>query len=656
MSKICEGLNDAQRDAVETLTGPVLILAGAGSGKTKTLTHRIANLIEQGVSPYEILALTFTNKAAREMRERLAGLLGMENSFSFMPWMGTFHSICVKILRIEAANVGLSSSFTIYDSDDRLALIKRAMKELKISDKTLKPRAAESAISKAKNEGKDPSEYAAEAFYPQQRNIAEVYERYEDMRMKADAVDFDDLLLYVAKMLKQRADLRAKWRAKFKHILIDEYQDTNHIQYKIVKALVNDERNICCVGDDWQSIYSWRGADFTNILNFEKDFPGAKVIKLEQNYRSTQNILDAAQKVIMQNTQRSDKELFTESGKGAPVTIEALRDEEAEANWVGNQIKRSGRPLSDFAVLYRTNAQSQAFEKAFMRLNLPYKLVGGVRFYDRREIKDVLAYLHLIVNPQDVIALTRVVNVPGRGIGAKSLEKIMVGDIETLTPKTKRAYAGFLNVLDTLRKMQAEATVPAEMIEKLLELTAYRDYVRADEPMKADEREENLTALIGEAGKYETLDEFLADAALMSSADENAGDHAVTLMTLHAAKGLEFPVVFLTGMEEGVLPHTRALEDSADDVEEERRLAYVGMTRAMQELFLSYAGSRYAFGGRTYNFPSRFLGELGYNPYGSRDQDGDGFNDFDDAAGGSTEGWDCEDIDVFPDDDLPVYE
>lgn len=656
MSKICEGLNDAQRDAVETLTGPVLILAGAGSGKTKTLTHRIANLIEQGVSPYEILALTFTNKAAREMRERLAGLLGMENSFSFMPWMGTFHSICVKILRIEAANVGLSSSFTIYDSDDRLALIKRAMKELKISDKTLKPRAAESAISKAKNEGKDPSEYAAEAFYPQQRNIAEVYERYEDMRMKADAVDFDDLLLYVAKMLKQRADLRAKWRAKFKHILIDEYQDTNHIQYKIVKALVNDERNICCVGDDWQSIYSWRGADFTNILNFEKDFPGAKVIKLEQNYRSTQNILDAAQKVIMQNTQRSDKELFTESGKGAPVTIEALCDEEAEANWVGNQIKRSGRPLSDFAVLYRTNAQSQAFEKAFMRLNLPYKLVGGVRFYDRREIKDVLAYLHLIVNPQDVIALTRVVNVPGRGIGAKSLEKIMVGDIETLTPKTKRAYAGFLNVLDTLRKMQAEATVPAEMIEKLLELTAYRDYVRADEPMKADEREENLTALIGEAGKYETLDEFLADAALMSSADENAGDHAVTLMTLHAAKGLEFPVVFLTGMEEGVLPHTRALEDSADDVEEERRLAYVGMTRAMQELFLSYAGSRYAFGGRTYNFPSRFLGELGYNPYGSRDQDGDGFNDFDDAAGGSTEGWDCEDIDVFPDDDLPVYE
>ena len=339
MSKICEGL----RDAVETLTGPVLILAGAGSGKTKTLTHRIANLIEHGVSPYEILALTFTNKAAREMRERLAGLLGMENSFSFMPWMGTFHSICVKILRIEAANVGLSSSFTIYDSDDRLALIKRAMKELKISDKTLKPRAAESAISKAKNEGKDPSEYAAEAFYPQQRNIAEVYERYEDMRMKADAVDFDDLLLYVAKMLKQRADLRAKWRAKFKHILIDEYQDTNHIQYKIVKALVNDERNICCVGDDWQSIYSWRGADFTNILNFEKDFPGAKVIKLEQNYRSTQNILDAANGVIANNVGRKEKSLWTDNGTGDKIQFEQLDTANEEADYVTRDIMRRVR-------------------------------------------------------------------------------------------------------------------------------------------------------------------------------------------------------------------------------------------------------------------------------------------------------------------------
>ncbi|MBR6097572.1 UvrD-helicase domain-containing protein, partial [Candidatus Saccharibacteria bacterium] len=301
MTKILAGLNEAQRDAVETLEGPVLILAGAGSGKTKTLTHRIANLIANGVQPYEILALTFTNKAAREMRERLAGLLEMENTFSFMPWMGTFHAICVKILRIEADSVGLSKNFVIYDTDDRLALIKRAMKELHINDKNVKPKACEAAISKAKNDGEDPDEMLEKAFYPNQKQIAEVYERYEDLRQKADAVDFDDLLVYVAKLFRTRTDIRAKWQRKFAHILIDEYQDTNHIQYQIVKLLVNGKMNICCVGDDWQSIYSWRGADFTNILNFEHDFPGAKVIKLEQNYRSTQNILDAAQKVITKN-------------------------------------------------------------------------------------------------------------------------------------------------------------------------------------------------------------------------------------------------------------------------------------------------------------------------------------------------------------------
>lgn len=312
---ILKGLNKAQQDAVETMSGPVLILAGAGSGKTKTLTHRIANLITNGVQPQEILALTFTNKAAKEMRERLAGLLGMPNNYSFMPWMGTFHSICVKILRIEAVNVGLDKNFVIYDSDDRLTLIKHAMKELNISDKNLKPKAVESAISNAKNEGKGPDEYAAEALYPQQKQIAEIYERYEDKRLKSNAVDFDDLLLDVAKLFKQRKDIREKWSKKFKHILIDEYQDTNHIQYSLVKMLVNEERNICCVGDDWQSIYSWRGADFTNILNFERDFPGAKVIKLEQNYRSTQNILDAAQKIITKNTQRSDKELLRNWGR-----------------------------------------------------------------------------------------------------------------------------------------------------------------------------------------------------------------------------------------------------------------------------------------------------------------------------------------------------
>ena len=674
MSKILDGLNSAQKDAVQTMSGPVLILAGAGSGKTKTLTHRIANLIANGVAPYEILALTFTNKAAREMRERLAKLLDMDNNFSFMPWMGTFHSICVKILRIEADNVGLSQSFVIYDTDDRLALIKRAMKELHINDKNIKPRACEAAISKAKNDGEDPDEMLAKAFYPNQKQIAEVYERYEDMRMKADAVDFDDLLVYVAKLFRQRTDIRAKWQRKFRHILIDEYQDTNHIQYEMVKLLVNDERNICCVGDDWQSIYSWRGADFTNILNFERDFPGAKVIKLEQNYRSTQNILDAAQKVITKNVQRSDKELFTEAGKGAPIEIHGSRDEQDEARYVAGIIKKSGRPLSDFAVLYRTNAQSQAFERAFMDYQIPYKLVGGVRFYDRKEIRDIVAYLHLIVNPRDIISFTRVINVPARGIGEKSVQKILAGDIDGLTAKTAKAYLKFTEILEDLRKKNANGANPADLIEELLRRTDYRGYLNDGDKLKAEERNENLTVLTGEAGAYATLDEFLADAALMSSADEEAGNNAVTLMTLHAAKGLEFPIVFLVGMEEGLLPHVRSMDESAEDVEEERRLAYVGMTRAMQELFLTYAQSRFAYGGRSYNFPSRFLQDLGFNPYGNHDLDGDGFTDDDDFGeddfGGGSDGlwtrkpsrrsfapedYSEEGYDPFPP-DLPVYE
>ena len=674
MSKILTGLNTAQKDAVQTLSGPVLILAGAGSGKTKTLTHRIANLIASGVPPYEILALTFTNKAAREMRERLAHLLDMENNFSFMPWMGTFHSICVKILRIEAENVGLSKSFVIYDTDDRLALIKRAMKELHINDKSIKPRACEAAISKAKNDGKDPDEMLAEAYYPNQKQIAEVYERYEDMRMKADAVDFDDLLLYVARLLRQRTDIRAKWRRKFQHILIDEYQDTNHIQYEIVKLLVNDQMNICCVGDDWQSIYSWRGADFTNILNFERDFPGAKVIKLEQNYRSTQNILDAAQKVITKNTQRSDKVLFTEEGKGAPIEIHGARDEQDEARYVAGIIKQSGRPLSDYAVLYRTNAQSQAFERAFMDYHLPYKLVGGVRFYDRKEIRDIVAYLHLIVNPRDIISFTRVINVPTRGIGEKSVQKILEGDIDGLTGKAAKAYLKFAGILEELRKKYAAEANPADIIEELLRKIDYRGYLNDGDKLKSEERNENLTVLIGEAGAYATLDEFLADAALMSSADEEAGKDAVTLMTLHAAKGLEFPIVFLVGMEEGLLPHVRSMDESAEDVEEERRLAYVGMTRAMQELFLTFAQSRFAYGGRSYNFPSRFLQDLGFNPYGNHDLDGDGFTDEDDFGeddfGGGSDGlwtrkpskksfapedYGEDGYDPFPP-DLPVFE
>ena len=641
---IIAGLNQKQKEAVKTLEGPLLILAGAGSGKTKTLTHRIANLIQHGVRPEEILALTFTNKAAREMRERLASLLGMHNSYTFMPWMGTFHSICVKILRREAINVGLTEKFIIYDTSDRQTLIKHAMKRLSISDKKIKAKAVEAAISNAKNQGQDPDDLAAEASYPNQRDIAKIYKEYESERKKADAVDFDDLLLYVARLFQNRPDVRKKWQKHFRHILIDEYQDTNHIQYQIVKLLVDEKQNICVVGDDWQSIYSWRGADFTNILNFEHDFPGAKVIKLEQNYRSTQNILDASQKVIEKNEQRTDKRLFTEAGKGAPITIEKLRDERAEAEWVANIIKQSKRSLGDFAVLYRTNAQSQAFERVFVEHNIPYKLVGGVRFYDRKEIKDILAYLHLIVNPKDVVALSRVINVPTRGIGAVSLGRILDGDLSHLTPKIMQKYEAFLKILDDLRN---KTDAPAELINELLNKINYHQYLEQEDKLKAEERLENIEVLVGEVSAYPTLDDFLADAALMSSADEDSSKDSVTLMTLHAAKGLEFPVVFLVGLEEGLLPHVRSFEEKLEEIEEERRLAYVGMTRAMEELFLSYALSRFNFGGRNYNMPSRFLTDLGYDPYRiteSHRRD-DGFDDF--------ENFDIDD--PFPE-DLPIFE
>ena len=645
--KIFDGLNEAQKEAVETLTGPVLILAGAGSGKTKTLTHRIANLIRNGVEPWEILALTFTNKAAKEMRSRLANLLGESNDYGFMPWMGTFHGICVKILRIEADKVGLDKNFVIYDAEDRTALIRRVMKNLKMGDQTLKPKMVESAISRAKNDGIEPGEYLASASYQNQKQIALVYSAYEKERKEARAVDFDDLLVEVARLLRENVGVREHWQNRFKHILIDEYQDTNHIQYEMLKLLVNKSRNICVVGDDWQSIYSWRGADFTNILNFERDFPGAKVIKLEENYRSTQNILDASQKVITKNSQRSDKTLFTRAGAGSPVNIQKLRDERAEAEWVARRIKESGRPLSDFAVLYRTNAQSQAFERAFMVERIAYKLIGGVRFYDRKEIKDVLAYLHLVVNPVDKVALARIMNVPRRGIGETSLQKILAGDFATLSTKAAKAYMEFDDLLEDCRKKWKDGAGPADLIEEILKRTDYRSYINDGDKLKVEERLENLTVLVGEAGAYNSLEDFLSDAALMSSADEATKRNAVTLMTLHAAKGLEFPVVFLVGMEEGLLPHVRGVGQDDSAVEEERRLAYVGMTRAMEELWLSYAMSRFAFGGRTYNFPSRFLSDLGYDPYALSDN-------WSDEVGEDASEWGDE-VDPFPP-DLPVWE
>ena len=698
MEIFTEGLNPAQKEAVETLAGPVLILAGAGSGKTKTLTHRIANLITHGIPGDRMLAVTFTNKAAKEMRDRLWRLLQQARSDArltpsfkddvfadnaamlatdgtlgrdvdsdgftnpprnFMPYMGTFHGICVRILRIEYQAAGLDRNFVIYDTDDQISLIKQAMKDLKIDDKTLRPKSVQSTISHCKNTGQTPEEYEEEAYYPNQVKTAKIFARYEKLKRESFALDFDDLLLEVTKLFENNKIIREKWQNRFEHILIDEYQDTNHIQYRLVKALVNQDRNICVVGDDWQSIYSWRGADFTNILNFERDFPGAKTIKLEQNYRSTGNILTASQKIINQNKTRTDKELFTTSGEGEPIEIQSLMDETAEASFVAmkiinllanskavmqnGELVKDFTSYSDFAVLYRTNAQSYAIEKAFISHQIPYKIIGGVRFYDRKEVKDVLAILKLIINFHDRISLDRICRNVLSGIGPASLEKIHTflnqseiydataqgrqnalldaGLLDTLSGKAKNNFArlqNFLRDLDTSLK-------PAEIIEKVIHYFGLAELVQDGTP-SGDERAENLNTMIGNAAEFESLDDFLAEATLMSSADEQTSTNFVTLMTIHAAKGLEFPAVFLVGLEEGLFPSSRS--DDEDSIEEERRLAYVGMTRARKLLILTYAGSRFSNGQRSYNMPSRFLMELGYDPYGSTNLNNSSSNNF----------------------------
>lgn len=629
---LLEGLNPAQGSAVTTTSGPLLILAGAGSGKTKTLTHRIAYLIQhEKVWPNEILAVTFTNKAAREMRERLGVLLNEQGaSRGFMPWMGTFHGICVRLLRIDGDKIGVATNFVIYDEDDRQGLIKQAMKQLSITDKQIKPKAVSSVISNAKNELVMPADMAMNAQYPLQQNFAKIYERYEALRREAGALDFDDLLIEVVRLLRESPETRQKWQAQFKHILIDEYQDTNAAQYAIVKSLVNEARNICVVGDDWQSIYSWRGADFTNILNFERDFPGTTVIKLEQNYRSTGAILEAANNVISKNVQRTDKKLWTALGEGAPVQVHATYDEAEEASLVAGRISThvamGARRYGEFAVLYRTNAQSYTLERALRLQRIPYQLVGGVRFYDRKEIKDVIAYLRLVYQPNDRMSFSRIVNVPTRGIGATSQEKFLIWQAQTgmdiiaalnnveqtssVTARARNALAVLGGQLRILQAMVQENAGPGEVIEKLLELTGYRDFLHDGTP-QADERDANIGALLSEVQMFADLPQFLEEVALVSSADADAGGEKVTLMTLHAAKGLEFPVVFMVGMEEGIFPNARIYEAGPDQLEEERRLCYVGMTRAREELHLSHASSRLQFGQRTYNPVSRFIADMG---------------------------------------------
>ena len=629
MTDFTDGLNDEQARAVTHGDGPLLILAGAGSGKTKTLTHRIAYLIgELKVFPSRILAVTFTNKAAKEMRQRLVQLLDEEaDNRQFMPWMGTFHSICVRMLRMDGASIGLDKRFLIYDTDDQVSLMKQIMKARGLTDKDIKPRAVLSVISNAKNEMRSAEDFSMSARGPREQKIAELFFAYEKALKEAAALDFDDLLIKTVELLQNSPEIRQKWQRQFEYILIDEYQDTNAVQYALIKLLVNERRNLCVVGDDAQSIYSFRGADYTNILNFERDFPGTTVVKLEQNYRSTGAILDLANSLIQHNIHRTDKNLWTANGDGIDPKLWQLYSESEEALAIANEIQAqiaNGRQYGDVAVLYRTNAQSYAIERALRQSYIPYKIVGGLRFLDRAVVKDVLAYLRLLYQPSDRVSFLRIVNVPKRGIGTVSVAKFLdwndaarrdivsgllaVEEADNLTARAKRPLLELGKILEELQ--QEIDGSPAELIEKIIKRTGYEDFINDGTP-QAEERMENIGVLLAEAKAYVDVPAFLEEMALMSSAD-TAAEQQVTLMTLHAAKGLEFPVVFLAGLEEGILPHARVFDSGkADDIEEERRLCYVGVTRAREELFVSCASSRTQFGQIGYNMPSRFLDEMG---------------------------------------------
>jgi DNA helicase-2/ATP-dependent DNA helicase PcrA len=632
LDQLLKGLNPEQRRAVETTEGPLLIQAGAGSGKTKTLTHRIAYLIATNrATPFNILAVTFTNKAAKEMRERVALLLGERaDNRGFMPYMGTFHGICVRLLRQDGEAIGIPRSFVIFDESDRQAAVKQVSRQLRLDEKAFPARLLSGLISSAKNDMLTPTEYHGIASGPAQTTAATVYPLYEKALKEASALDFDDLINKTVDLFSTKPEIRKKWQQQFRYIMIDEYQDTNTAQYQLVNMLTNELKNIAVVGDDWQSVYGWRGADFRNILKFEQDYKACTVIKLEQNYRSTKNILNAAQAVITKNALRSDKKLWTEAGDGLPVQLLQVATERSEGEAIIRRIHLgvdSGKyQLKDYAVLYRTNAQSRSIEETLVHYNVPYRIVGGVRFYDRKEIKDLMAYLRIIFQPDDRISFERIVNVPARGIGAKSVQNFFswqlqqglslhvaieqIGSCPDLTPKAKASFEELSDILSTLREVSTTASV-AGLIDSLLRRIDYLNFLSDGTP-KGEAHQENVKELLSVAQEYqdEGLEGFLEEVALVSDLDgTNFNGDAVTLMTLHAAKGLEFPVVFMTGLEESIFPHSRALYDQGE-MEEERRLCYVGMTRARQELYMSYAASRLLYGGTQHNPPSRFLSEI----------------------------------------------
>jgi len=631
--ELLEGLNDAQRRAVLATEGPTLIVAGAGSGKTRVLTYRIAHLVrDRGVHPGSILAITFTNKAAREMQERLRGLVGAAVKAM---WVSTFHSACVRILRRSGSLLGYKSTFTIYDESDAERLMTAVCRELDYDPKRLSARSMRNAVSSAKDELLTPGRYADHATTWFEKKVAQAYELYQRRLEEANAVDFDDLIMQTVRLLSRHDDVRAEYQERFRYVLVDEFQDTNIAQYELLKLLTASHRNLSVVGDGDQSIYAFRGATVRNILDFEADYPDATVILLEQNYRSTQTILSAANSVIANNLERKPKNLWTSLGQGHPLVRYQADNEHDEAAFVAEEVERlrqQGFRYGQMVVFYRTNAQSRVLEEVFIKAGLPYKVVGGVKFYDRREVKDLLAYIKAVVNPVDTVSLRRVLNVPRRGIGETSERTVerfaneesipfgealrRAGEIPGLGHRQARGVADFVAVLDELREGVNEGRSPSVLVEDAWNLSGLMRELEADNSIEGQGRVENVRELQSVAEEYELRDPegglagFLESIALVSDADEvETAAQGVTLMTLHTAKGLEYPVVFVAGLEENVFPHVRSIGEPRD-LEEERRLAYVGITRARERLYLTNASSRTLFGATSYNLPSRFLKEV----------------------------------------------
>jgi DNA helicase-2/ATP-dependent DNA helicase PcrA len=625
------GLNPKQLEAVRHTEGPLLIIAGAGSGKTKALTHRIAYLIkEKHVAPSSILAVTFTNKAAGEMRERIKTLLrGTE--VRGLPVMGTFHSLGVKILRRYIDQLGYQSRFAIYDDQDQTALVKRVLQELHLDPKQFNPRMVLSLIGKAKNELLTPEQVTARAQEFIEEITAKVYTRYQALLKESNAVDFDDLLMLTVQLFQKFPQILASYQEQFRYIHVDEYQDTNHAQYMLVKLLAQEHRNVAVVGDDWQAIYGWRGANYRNILEFERDYPDTKVVLLEQNYRSTQRILDAAGAIIAKNDEQKPKKLWTDNKAGSLVTVHAAHDERDEAEYLVRQIKQArsdGVALNDIVVLYRTNAQSRTIEEACLSANIAYRIVGGVKFYDRKEVKDVLAYLKFIANPQDAVAFERIINTPTRGLGPKTRERVLEGartkhrgdilaslldatNISDIDAVRAAAVRELGLALHKIRSAILEKNMKrvSKVIDRVIREFAFEKYLR-DGSEEGESRFENIKELLSVAGDRESLEDFLEEVALVQDVDQlQNSSQALTLMTAHAAKGLEFKYVFMIGMEEGIFPHSRALLEPRE-LAEERRLCYVGMTRAKERLTLVCADQRQLYGETSYNTRSRFLDDL----------------------------------------------